>query len=263
MPNGTCIDLDLSGFEGENDTGSHSINWGLQPLFTRDPVGGPDYPVMITFSPSGRVNLVYRTTFGGFTSSPALGNIYFLIGRPDQVAPDNGTGVVAFLNDKDTNGQFDFFQPTLVTGKTNAQEEKALWVTINAQSGNVSTAPISAIDLASLPHRVGPIRRADDVIVFVLPKTLRRYSPRRRGAVVQNKHDRRPPRACSWVNKVTVANPKRTRCLGLASDGDVRGHVAETETEPHETTGRRVLVATTSGRDGKPMTRPTEECPSG
>ena len=69
----------------------------------------------------------------------------------------------------------------------------------------------------------------------------------------------RPPRACSWVNQFTVANPEHTPFLGLATGDTTRGHVGETETGPRETTTRRISVAATCGYCGKSTARPLSE----
>jgi hypothetical protein len=99
--------------------------YGLGSLSSNTVVApGLDNPIIITFSPSGRVDRVFMN---GVSETP-LGTLYLLVGRVDQVGPLGGQDIAETPQD-------------LQDAKTNLQDSRSLWVSIGHRSGRINTSP--------------------------------------------------------------------------------------------------------------------------
>ena len=114
LPAPAVIDLTYSGVGADG-----------AELYTAGLTGPPtnlnpelDNPIIVTFSPSGRVDRVY---VNGISDTP-MGTLYLLVGRVDQVGP-----LQALTNPQDS--------------MTNLQDSKSLWVSIGQRSGLINTSP--------------------------------------------------------------------------------------------------------------------------
>jgi type II secretory pathway pseudopilin PulG len=110
LPTPAVVDWTYSGF-GAEGAGLIGLGTGAN---NNTMLSDQDAPIIITFSPSGRVDQVFAN---GVADTP-LGTLYLLVGRVDQVGP-----------------------PTSDDWISNLQDSKSLWVSVGQRTGLVNTAP--------------------------------------------------------------------------------------------------------------------------
>lgn len=117
LPSGTAIDLSWSGL-GALGTGFDAWN---PPPSAGQPTPPPDpSPVIVLFSPSGSVELIYAR--GGFFTP--LSEVHFMVGKNDTIAALDFNNPQGPPNPRDTR---------------NLQDLENLWVTIGHRTGTVTS----------------------------------------------------------------------------------------------------------------------------
>lgn len=143
LPRGTCIDLQ---FSGVGQTGREMSSDFVQGGLSDSPgIGLPDFgPIYIVFTPDGRADTWYTqsrpdATTTVFTRAPVQGLVHLLVGATDQVV-DSGFDLSSW-----PNGAINAAAMTDTDDyKTNIMDENNSWVTINPNTGGITTSTVQS-----------------------------------------------------------------------------------------------------------------------
>ncbi|MBI1246346.1 hypothetical protein GC197_00700 [bacterium] len=139
LPTDMCIDLSCS---GEGVSGNEFTNWNVYNTYNSgtNPIDGNE-PIRITFSPSGNIHRIYPD---GRNERYPHGNVHLLVGKYDyalnalDVMGTNGLNDVTAFPSSGTPVNYESFINATDT-PTNLADGTAMWVSINYQTGQVTT----------------------------------------------------------------------------------------------------------------------------
>lgn len=153
LPDGVVIDLGFSSvtngnnndsgmpFHARVDPSNVNVPWWGAPVYPQD-----ETPIILVFSPGGHIERIYFRMTEGNSGTAAtnrqwlwggmepFGQIFFLVGKIEKVLPDE-----YYLNAQSSQVNFD------KQIKKNWLDTENLWVTVNPQTGFVSTAIVDDI----------------------------------------------------------------------------------------------------------------------
>lgn len=139
LPTDMCIDLTCSGI---GNTGNQFANWAVN-LFQPTPTDGTnEFSIKFLFSPRGNVE---RVNYNGDWIQP-IGNLHMLVGKYDyavdalDVMGTDGLNEITTFPAGTPVDYTQYFNPTTDPDlKTNLADPTAMWVSVNFQSGQITT----------------------------------------------------------------------------------------------------------------------------